>query len=241
MRFRGVLCQSEAFTQFVLLVEDFGIKYIGKEHALHLLNTLDMDYEITTDWEGTKFSGINLAWNYHAQHDDRTCHISMKGYIDKVLLKYYHPFPKKPQLSLHKHRKISYGTKEQLVPEEDTSPPLDSQGTKRVQGIVRALLYYARAVDNKLLVGLSAIGAQQTSATQRTSAAIDQILDYYATYPADGIIYRSSDMVLCAHSDAGFHNERNGRSRAGAHIFLSENDAMPRWNGPVLTLEKIIK
>ena len=48
-------------------------------------------------------------------------------------------------------------------------------------------------------------------------------------------------MVLCAHSDAEFHNESKGRSRAGAHIFLSENDAMPRWNGPVLTLAKIIK
>ena len=48
-------------------------------------------------------------------------------------------------------------------------------------------------------------------------------------------------MVLCAHSDKGFHNESKGRSRAGAHIFLSENDAMPRWNGPVLTLAKIIK
>ena len=96
-------------------------------------------------------------------------------------------------------------------------------------------------MDNKLLVGLSAIGAQQASATQRTSATIDQILDYCATYPADGILYRSSDMVLCLHSDAGFHNDSNGRSRAGAHIFLSENDAMPRWNGPVLTLAKIIK
>ena len=129
----------------------------------------------------------------------------MKCYIDKVLLKYNHPFPKKPQLSPHKHREISYGNKEQLVPEEDTSPPLDSQGTKRVQGIFGALLYHARAVDNKLLSGLSAIGAQQVSATQRTSAAIDQILDYCATYPADGILYRSSNMVLCVHSDAGFH------------------------------------
>ena len=165
----------------------------------------------------------------------------MKGYIAKVLLEYGHPFPMKPQLSLHRHKEISYGYKEELAPEDDISPPLDSQGTKRVQGIVGALLYYARAVDNKLLVGLSAIGAQQASATQRTSAAIDQILDYCATYPADGILYRSSDMVLCAHSDAGFHNESKGRSRAGAHIFLSENDAMPRWNGPVLTLAKIIK
>ena len=48
-------------------------------------------------------------------------------------------------------------------------------------------------------------------------------------------------MVLCAQYDAGFHSESKGRSRAGAHIFLSENDAMTRWNGPVLTLSQIIK
>ena len=96
-------------------------------------------------------------------------------------------------------------------------------------------------MDNKLLVGLSTIGSQQTSATQRTSEAIDQILDYCATYPADGILYRSNDMFLCAQSEMGFHNERKGQSRAGAHIFLTENDAMPRWNGPVLTLAEIIK
>ena len=140
-----------------LLVDDFGIEYVGKEHALHLLKTLEKNYNITTDWKGTKFSGTNLAWNYHAHHADRTCRISMKDSINKVLLKYNHQFPKKLQLSPHNHREISYGNKDQLVPEEDTSPTLDSQGTKRVQGIVGALLYYARAVDNKLLVGLSAI------------------------------------------------------------------------------------
>ena len=59
--------------------------------------------------------------------------------------------------------------------------------------------------------------------------------------PLMEILYQSSDMVLCAHSDAGFHNESKGRSRAGDHIFLSENDAMPQWNGSVLTLAKIIK
>ena len=106
-------------------------------------------------------------------------------------------------------------------------PPLDSQGKKRVQGIVGALLYYARAVDNKLLVVLVDIVSHQASATQRTNEAIDQILDYCATYPADRILYCSSNMVLCAHSDAGFQNESKGRSRDGEHIFLSENNAMP--------------
>ena len=97
--------------QFVLLVDNFGIEYVGKEHALHLLKTLKKNYEITTYWEGTKFAGINLSWNYHAHHADRTCRISMKDYINKVLLGYNHPFPKKPQLSPHKHREISYGNK----------------------------------------------------------------------------------------------------------------------------------
>ena len=120
-----------------------------------------------------------------------------------------------------------YGAKAQLALEDDTTPPLESQGKKRVQGIVGALLYYAQAVDNKLLVGLSDIGSQQAAATQRKNEAIIQIMDYCATYPSDGILYRSSDMVLCAHSDLGFHNESKGSSRAGANIFLSENNAMP--------------
>ena len=38
------------------------------------------------------------------------------------------------------------------------SPPLDAAGIKKVQGIVGSILYYARAVDNKLLCTVSAIG-----------------------------------------------------------------------------------
>ena len=67
----------------------------------------------------------------------------MKGYIAKVLLKYGHPIPKKLQVLPHKHREVIYGAKNQLAPEDDTTPPLDSQGTKRIRGIVGAHLYYA--------------------------------------------------------------------------------------------------
>ena len=87
------------------------MRYVGKEHSLHLLKTLELNYEITTDWEGTKFSGINLAWDYNARHANRTCRISMDGYTKKVLLKYGQPSPKKPQLSLQKHRDVIYGAK----------------------------------------------------------------------------------------------------------------------------------
>ena len=53
-------------------MDDFGIKYVGKEHDLHLLKTLKVDYEITTDWEGEKIAGIDLAWDYHPRHTNRT-------------------------------------------------------------------------------------------------------------------------------------------------------------------------
>jgi hypothetical protein len=48
-------------------------------------------------------------------------------------------------------------------------------------------------------------------------------------------------MTLCAHADAGFLNETNSRSRAGAHILLSENDPFPQFNGAVLSIAQIMK
>ena len=38
---------------FTLVVDDFGVKYVGKEHALHLINILKQHYEISEDWSGT--------------------------------------------------------------------------------------------------------------------------------------------------------------------------------------------
>ena len=48
-------------------------------------------------------------------------------------------------------------------------------------------------------------------------------------------------MILAAHADAEFLNESRAISRAGAHIFLSENELKPKLNGLVLTIAQIIK
>jgi hypothetical protein len=48
-------------------------------------------------------------------------------------------------------------------------------------------------------------------------------------------------MILCAHVDAGFLNETNSRSRAGAHIFLSGSDPFLRFNRAVLSIAQISK
>jgi hypothetical protein len=54
---------------FVLIVDDFGIAHVSKRHAVHLLEALQNHYKVTTDWNGAKFAGIDLTWDYTA----RTC------------------------------------------------------------------------------------------------------------------------------------------------------------------------
>ena len=80
--------------------------------------------------------------------------------------------PKNTQYSPHKHRPIDYGDTQQIVQPTDTSSPLNDKVIKRVQGIVGALLYVVKAVNNKLLVSLSAIGAQQAAATEERAYEI---------------------------------------------------------------------
>ena len=55
--------------------------------------------------------------------------------------------------------------------------------------IAGALLWIGRAVNNKLMVALSAIGSQQSTATEDTNKVIHQILYYCSTYPDEGILY----------------------------------------------------
>jgi hypothetical protein len=60
-----------------LVVDDFAVKYVGRQHAEHLRNALLRTYELTTDWTATVYSGTTLKWDY----DKKTCDISMPGYV----------------------------------------------------------------------------------------------------------------------------------------------------------------
>jgi hypothetical protein len=123
---------------------------------------------------GNKFAGMDIEWDYTACR----CCISMPGYISTLLLKFKHPHtPAKPQISPYKCLPISYGAKSHITPDPDSSELLDASRKRRVQEIVGSLLYYARAVDSKLLVALSTSGARQAKATIATEQAVDLLLD----------------------------------------------------------------
>ena len=53
--------------------------------------------------------------------------------------------------------------------------------------------------------------------------------------------YHASDMILALHSDGSYQSERDAKSRAGGHFYLTNEGDKDLDNGAVLTLTKIIK
>ena len=50
---------------FSLMVDDFGVKYVGEEYAKHLLDILIANYGgFHEDWGGKKICGITLKCDY---------------------------------------------------------------------------------------------------------------------------------------------------------------------------------
>jgi hypothetical protein len=60
---------------FSLVVDDFGVKYVGREHAEHLMACIKKNYEISSDWKGSAYCGLTLEWDYN----NRTVDLSMPG------------------------------------------------------------------------------------------------------------------------------------------------------------------
>ncbi len=219
-----------------LVVDDFGVKYVGKEHTMHLISILKQNYEISEDWTGNKYIGVTFDWDYTGQR----VHLSLPGYIDKALQQFSHERPKRPQNAPHPHVAVTYGAKAQYVEADIPSSPLDKEGQKYIQTVTGTLLYYASAVDPTMLVALNAIAAQQATPTQKTIERAKQLLDYAASQEEAVLTYHASDMVLAIHSDAGYLNERKSQSRAGGHFSLSSDVQNPQNNGAILTIVQII-
>ena len=73
-------------TKFTLYVDDFGNKYFTKTDAMHLITALQHNYEITIDWSGSSYCGLDLKWNYEQEYVD----VSMNGYVKRALHRFNH-------------------------------------------------------------------------------------------------------------------------------------------------------
>eukprot|EP00956_Cyclotella_meneghiniana_P007050 scaffold9575_cov44-Cyclotella_meneghiniana.AAC.1 len=222
--------------QFVLVVDDFGIKYTKKNDLDHLIKLLKSHYDVSVDLDGKEFVKIELDWDY----DKGEVHLSMEPYLRKALRQFDNLVPKKRRDSPYPHVESKYGAKEQFA-EYDTSPAVGKEGQTYIQKVNGKFLWYARGVDPTAVVPLSALASQQSKPTQNTMDKSQHFLDYMATQEPAVLTYRKSDMILAVHSDAGYLNEEDARSRAGGHHFLSEDVPLPPNNGAIHNVAEIIK
>ena len=49
---------------FSSVVDDFGVRYVRKYHASHLIAVLKEHYELLEDWGGTKYCRVTFNWDY---------------------------------------------------------------------------------------------------------------------------------------------------------------------------------
>ena len=234
----GLFLHKTRSISFTLCVDDFGIKYIHKTDIDYLIDTIQQHYKVTIDWTGSNYLGLTLDWDYI----NRTVDLSMPGYIEATLHRFQHPLPSKPQHSPHAWTAPTYGAATQWAIDADDSPPLQSTDLKTLQQILGTLLYYARAIDNTMLVAISTLASVQSKGTKATLNAAIHLLNYCATHPHAKIRFKASDMILHVHSDASYLSVHGARSRVGGFFFLSQSppptgytatSPQPPTNGPI--------
>ena len=126
---------------FTLIVDDFGVKYVGDEHVKHLIQVLEEHYEITQDWDGLKYAGISMDWDYAK----REVHLCMPGYVAKALQRFNREFPKRPQNQPHMHAIATYGAKIQYAKPEDSIELLSKEEKLYVQQVLGTFLFLRKS------------------------------------------------------------------------------------------------
>jgi hypothetical protein len=61
----GLWKHDTQLISFSLVVDNFGVKYVGDENAQHLLDTGRQFYKCSCDWDGKKYCGLTIKWDYN--------------------------------------------------------------------------------------------------------------------------------------------------------------------------------
>ena len=217
--------------QFTLVVDIFQVKYAGEAHALHMKADLEEIYTITTKWEGRRYIGITLDWDYK----QRQVHHSMPKCVTKALKQLKHK-PKGRQHTPYPFAPIKYGVKIQYATQASTASLLDTQSKLFIQQVFFFLL-----VNCTLLCPVSVIASQYSAPTEDTMKQTLQFFNYTSTQEEAVLTYNASGTNLAAHGDASYLGEPKTQSRVGGHFLLSGGSSVSHNNGAVLNIAHIIK
>ena len=75
------------WAKFVLVADDFAVKYNSITGRDHLIQTVTQaNYELSVDATGSKFVGLTIEYNRNKRYMD----ISFPGYVKKLLIRFAH-------------------------------------------------------------------------------------------------------------------------------------------------------
>ena len=80
-----------------LVINNFGVKYVDRDNADHLIASRKHEYQISEDLTGALYFGITLEWNYENDQTKRYVDI-IPGYINNKFKKYKHEISKPPNI-----------------------------------------------------------------------------------------------------------------------------------------------
>ena len=106
----------------------------------------------------------------------------MPGYAKRLLVKFNHDTPNKPQYSLYQAAPKVY-SKEAHAPIPDDTKKVNNDKVTVIQQVIGSVLYFARAVDLTNLPGLGSIAIKQSQATEQTKKKVKHLLDHLDTMP----------------------------------------------------------
>jgi hypothetical protein len=214
---------------FVLVVDDFAVKYLKDDSLNHLVNTLkDAGYELSVDLKASKFCGLDIKYNKR----EGWIEISCKGYVDKVLHRFRHRKFKK-ESSPMVYVTPNFGEKIQMA-KDDPADTMSPAAILEAQQIIGCVLWYSRMVDAPTLTAVTKCASQLGEARISLEPKLDRLLGHLAAFPNNCVRYYASDMVFRTFSDASYLSETKSRSRAGAYGYFGWTNDPHRLNGPVL-------
>lgn len=94
------------------------------------MSVLKEFYDVSEDWRGKRYAGINLDWDYKK----REVHMSIPGYVKEAFARFKHILRKTTDQP-HKHELPKYGSTIKYAKEEDTTQSLNKKDKRLVQQI----------------------------------------------------------------------------------------------------------
>jgi hypothetical protein len=152
------------------------MKYINKNNVDHLKSILKQDYKLTPTGKAHDTLDSHLTETTKSARCIFSCQATLRMLSSDLAIWKF-------QLQPHPHTLPTYCPEIQYPKADNTSPAGTNTKGKNICQVIGIVVYYGRAVDSTIHVGLSLIAAAQSKPSAHTLFLVKWLLNYAATNP----------------------------------------------------------